>query len=212
VNRRSVNADYDVDEEIYSMDDLDGGHEMFVTTQSMTLMHEPSELTCVPNARIIVQLVLDPNCKKYQALINSGASLSLALHYLTSCTPWKHLESPLNVTTKTGHFQTDAKIELEILLPNFSPHQIINFEFHNDTNSQNLRYDFIFGRDFLQYTRMTLNYREQVFEWDDVSVPMPVEHQAVLKVEQSQNEGRSDRFILHQDIEEVLLIHLNSHE
>jgi hypothetical protein len=108
VNQRSVNADDDVDEEIYSMDDLDGGHEMFVTTRSMTIMHEPSELTRVPNATIIVQLVLDPNHKKYQALIDSGASLSLAPHYLTSRTPWKRLESPLNVTTKTGRFQTDA--------------------------------------------------------------------------------------------------------
>jgi hypothetical protein len=84
------------------MDDPEGQHELFVTTRSMTIMHEPGELTRVPNATIIVQLVLDPNRKKYQALIDSGASLSLAPHYLTSCTPWKRLESLLSVNTKTG--------------------------------------------------------------------------------------------------------------
>jgi hypothetical protein len=192
VNRRSVNADYDVDEEIYYMDDVEGKHEMFSTMRSMTIMHEPSELTCVPNATIIVQLVLDPNRKKYQALIDSGASLSLAPHYLTSCTLWKRLETPLNVSTKTRRFQTNAKIELEILLPDFSPHRIINFVFHNDTNSCNSRYDFIFGRNFLHYTGMTLNYHKQVFEWDNLSVPMPVEHQAAIEVEESQNEAQSD--------------------
>jgi hypothetical protein len=114
----------------------------------MTIMHEPNELAHVPNATIIVQLVLDPSRKKYQALVDSGASLSLAPHYLTSCTLQKRLESLLNVSTNTGRFQTDAKIKLEILLLDFSPHQIINSVFHNDNSSQNSRYDFIFGLDF----------------------------------------------------------------
>jgi hypothetical protein len=124
-----------MDEEIYCMDNDNDKHEVFVITRSMTTMHEPNELACVPNATIIVQLVLDPSCKKYQALADSGASLSLALHYLTSHTLWKCLESPLSVSTKTGRFQTDPKIELKILLLDFSPHRIINFVFHNDSNS-----------------------------------------------------------------------------
>jgi hypothetical protein len=54
-----------MDKEIYCMDVVDDKHEVFVTTCSMTTMHEPNELACVPNATIIVQLVLDPSCKKY---------------------------------------------------------------------------------------------------------------------------------------------------
>jgi hypothetical protein len=56
---------------------------------------------------------------------------------------------------------------------------------------------------------MTLNYCEHVFVWDDLSVPMPVKHQAALKVE-SQNEVHPNQFVLHQDMEEVLPIRVQS--
>jgi hypothetical protein len=53
---------------------------------------------------------------------------------------------------------------------------------------------------------MMLNYQDQVFEWDDMSVPMLITYQAVIEVE-SHNEANDklELFVLHWDIDAVLL-------
>jgi Reverse transcriptase (RNA-dependent DNA polymerase) len=58
---------------------------------------------------------------------------------------------------------------------------------------------------------MMLNYHEQVFVWDDLLVPMLVEHQVALEVE-SQNETPPGQFVPHRDIEEVLPTYLKPNE
>jgi Retroviral aspartyl protease len=204
LNSLDVHSGSDLDEELYCMDCVTDEQEVFVTTRSMTTMYEPEQLTRVPDATIIVQLALDQNRKKFRALIDSGASLSLAPHYAMTRAGWKRLEHPVNVRTKTGSFETEETAELEIILPDFSPHRIVSFQFHSDT-SRNPRYDFILGRDFLQHTGMTLNYREQVFQWEEMSVAMPFAHRSVREVE-AQNETNPNRyqFVPHGEIEAVL--------
>jgi hypothetical protein len=166
----------------------------------MTTLYDLEEIERAPHATILLQLVLDPKRKKYRALIDSRASLSLAPHFITSPSGWQSLETPIDVSTKTGYFPTGATITVEVMMPDFSTHWMIKFTFHQDT-SRNSRYDFILGRDFLQATGMTLNYQDEVFEWDGVTVPMPVACQAVQEVEEK-NEGDEvkQRFVSHQDI------------
>jgi hypothetical protein len=122
LNILDVHSDSDVDEEVYCLDCVDEDQEVFVTTRSMTTMYEPEDLMRVPNATIIVQWALDRNRKKYRALIDSGASLSLAPHYAMTRVGWKRLNNPINIQTKMGSFETTEATELEIILPDFSPH------------------------------------------------------------------------------------------
>jgi hypothetical protein len=79
-------------------------------TRSMTTLYDPEEIGRVPHATILLQLVLDPKRKKYRALIDSRASLSLAPHYITSPSGWQSLETPIDIGTKTGYFRTGATI------------------------------------------------------------------------------------------------------
>jgi hypothetical protein len=83
------------------------------------------------------------------------------------------------------------------MMPDFSTHWMIKFTFHQD-RSQISHYDFILGRGFLQATGMTLNYQDEVFEWDGVTVPMPAAHQAVREVEeQNERDEVKQRFVSH---------------
>jgi hypothetical protein len=75
--------------------------------------------------------------------------------------------------------------------------------------SRNPRYEFIFGRDFLQHTGMTLDYHEQVFQWEEMRVPMPFVHRMVREVKTQNNlDPNRYQFVPHGEIEAVLPTYL----
>ena len=58
---------------------------------------------------------------------------------------------------------------------------------------------------------MTLNYREQVFEWDGMTVEMPIARQAVREVE-IQTETSPERTTTTRQLEDAIPKHLSNNE
>ena len=144
-------------------------HELYVLTRHLPTQSKSVDSKVTPRAVLLVCLVDDGSVHKYKALVDSGASLSFAKRSLSDT--W--IAQPRSVvSTKTGSFTTDAKATLKILLPEFSMHREVKFGFHCD-DSTDSEYDFILGRDFLQHTGLILDYKEEQFVWDDLTVPMP---------------------------------------
>ena len=148
------------------------GDEVNVLTRSLQSKADGEDGT--PSAVIQIRLPNDPT-KRLYGLLDSGSSLSLALASSTPPdTEWTEQTATL-IRTKTGHFESGAVSELTILLPEFSSHREVKFEFHRDDTKLSPGapvYDFILGRDFLAHTGLMMDWSQRMYVWDDLEVPM----------------------------------------
>ena len=146
-------------------------HEVYVLTRNLGVRErKPDEEPPTPRSTL---LVCFPNnvVRKFQALVDSGASLSLAHHRFSDSWTW---QPQAKIKTKTGTFTTNATTKLNIILPQFTMHREVSFTFHRDDSTlEEFDYDFILGRDFLSHIGLVINYTNNTFTWDDLTVPMP---------------------------------------
>jgi hypothetical protein len=75
--------------------------------------------------------------------------------------------------TQGGNFVTSGLAFLPFILPDFAAHRKVGMNFYiDDTRTNNPRYDFILGRDFLTKLGMILDFSTQTMIWDGVSLHM----------------------------------------
>jgi hypothetical protein len=107
------------------------------------------------------------------ALVDSGVSASIVRGraLLPSVTRLHKKRTTFN--TQGGNFVTSGLAFLPFLLPDFAKHRKVSMDFYiDDTNTNNPRYDFIVGRDFLTNLGMVLDFSTGTMIWDGVSLNM----------------------------------------
>jgi hypothetical protein len=75
--------------------------------------------------------------------------------------------------TQGRNFVTSGLAFLPFILPDFAAHRKVGMNFYiDDTRTNNPRYDFILGRDFLTKLGMILDFSTETMIWHGVSLNM----------------------------------------
>ena len=76
-------------------------------------------------------------------------------------------------TTQGGVFlTTHTALVKDIKLPQFTRNRSVQHKMHLFTKNENERYDFIFGRDFLQTIGVDILFSKKMIAWDGIEVEM----------------------------------------
>ena len=103
-----------------------------------------------------------------RALIDSGCSNSLADKKYAN-----KLKTTKNKSYSTGNgvLKTNKEAEISLTLSEFSDSKIINWKF-DITDSKDLGYDIIIGRDLMQALGISLCFKENIISWEGNDIPM----------------------------------------
>ena len=103
-----------------------------------------------------------------KVLIDTGCDSSMAIEKYASN---KKKEKESNYATGSGVLKTKYESEIHFTLPEFSDKKIIKWTF-NITDSKDLGYDIIIGRDILTELGISLSFKNKSVEWEGISIPM----------------------------------------
>jgi hypothetical protein len=105
-------------------------------------------------------------------LLDSGASSTLIKASKTQSLK-KHKTDSVKWTTSSGSFRTNQRVEVNIALPELSNNRTICAQVHVTPKLND--FDMIIGRDLLSEIGITLNFKENSIQWDDIEIPMKPE-------------------------------------
>lgn len=130
------------------------------------------------SAELLVSIPIGKGSKKYitcRALADTGSSDSLASERVVGprCDKRENT-SPTNWVTKGGKFSTKSEgIVNRVKLPQFTTNRSCDgVSFHLFQPTDEDKYDFILGRDFLQGYGIDILNSSNSFKWDGIEVPM----------------------------------------
>ena len=103
-----------------------------------------------------------------KVLIDTGCDSSMAIEKYASS---KRKEKESNYVTGSGVLKTKYESEIHFTLPEFSDKKIIRWNF-NITDSKDLGYDIIIGRDILIELGISLSFKNKSVKWEGISIPM----------------------------------------
>jgi hypothetical protein len=112
-------------------------------------------------------------------LVDSGASASASIVRARALPPTvtRLRKERTTFNTQGGNCVTRGLAFLPFLLPDFAKHRKVEMDFHiNDIITDNPRYDFILGLDFLTKLGIVLDFSTGVMVWDGVSLNMTTGH------------------------------------
>jgi hypothetical protein len=108
------------------------------------------------------------NHEGLRVLIDTGCSHSIILKkYCKKLKDNKEKE----YATGSGTLKTKHESKVYFSLPEFSDQKIINWVF-NVTNSEDLGYDVILGRDILLNLNMNISFENRNVSWEGIEIPM----------------------------------------
>ena len=151
---------------------------------AMTLEHEQTAIAQIerPNKKqrmldatpitfgeINTRIGKDKQKQKIKILLDSGGSGTIVKHDFVKNLRIKY-DQQTTWTTTAGNFETKGRCKIELKLPEFQPHTIINKSVHVTKNK--MRYDMIIGRDLLREMKVDINFSNQTVVWDGRSIPM----------------------------------------
>jgi len=109
--------------------------------------------------------------KALKVLLDSGASTSLV--QASAVKKLRHKKTRSETwTTAAGTFQTTHTTDVEFKLPEFSSSRIIKANFHIMEN--HIKYDMILGRDILSDLGIDLLFSNQLIQWPDINMELPM--------------------------------------
>ena len=106
-------------------------------------------------------------------LLDSGASHSIIKQKWVGL--GKKIQCPpINFNTSKGLMQLTEKSRLQFILPEFSEHRAVTWDFFVDnTSTENgMKYDMILGRDFLSAFQIDMLFSENIIRWDGLQMDM----------------------------------------
>ena len=112
------------------------------------------------------------DCLKY--LLGSIATNSMIKRKHTKPYERKMRSNNLEYSTSTGPYCTTHDINVPFFMLEFSISKIILHQFHVDNNEGELGvgYDMIIGRDLMVQLGLSANFKNEVLQWDGITVPM----------------------------------------
>ena len=73
---------------------------------------------------------------------------------------------------KGGNFQTSKKCKITFILKEFFENKSIQWNLNVDSTPGLHCYDMILGHDIMSELRITLNFKDQMMTWDDLTIKM----------------------------------------
>ena len=97
----------------------------------------------------------DKHKQKIKILLDSGGSRTIVKYDFVKKLRIKY-DQETTWTTTAGNFETKGRCNIELKLPEFQPHTIINKSVHVTKND--MQYDMIIGRDLLREMGVDINF------------------------------------------------------
>ena len=123
---------------------------------------------------IIVEILHSNNTSsRLRGLIDSGSTGCIVRNEFIGDAKLRK-QTTSQWTTKGGNFTTTGTCALRFKLPDFSDHNIINFECHVDAtrDGQNTGYDIILGKDLQQAIGLDILNSTLTLRWEGIEIPM----------------------------------------
>jgi hypothetical protein len=106
-------------------------------------------------------------------LLDSGASDSIIRKRYVRHLKQKFKDNEIIYEVAGGDFSTNKEVKVRFSLPDFKDSKIITHKFQIDESKDDgIGYDAIIGRDLMIAMGITLNFKDEVIEWDQMVTPM----------------------------------------
>jgi len=110
-----------------------------------------------------------PRPKDARVLLDSGASSSIISYELIRNLRLKESTNCMWVTA-AGTISTSKQVRVQFMFPELSETRIITWNMH--VFNKTTKYDLIIGRDLLQDLGILLDFKNQTISWDEVTMPI----------------------------------------
>ena len=135
---------------------------------------ESTSKKTTPQSCVIVVSVHTANGRRnHLALADTGSSATLANEAIVSECIADKKKSEVEWATQGGTFNTKrTALVKDLKLPQFTRNRTVEHKMHFFSKNKNDRYDFIFGRDFLQTIGVDILFSKRMLSWDGIKIDM----------------------------------------